>query len=627
MAAYELFKKYIWLVDTIHRHGPLTFAEINRYWHRSSFCNDSDNNKDIALRTFHNHREAVEHIFHIHIVCDDRTNEYYIENDSELGKNNIANWLLNSFSTINLLYESSDMSDRVIVEDIPSAQDILTDLLAAMRENRRVKISYQPFYGDEPFGLELQPLFVKLYERRWYLYADKPDDPKIKVYALDRMQSVAVQAERFELPEGFSPAQYLKDAFGVAVYDHIKPCTIRIRAYGKAVKYLQTLPLHHSQRECESIKGTNGLLDSTIFEYFVAPTQEFYNAVLSCEGIKILSPYKVRGRVYIRTNYIYIKHMPKHLSLQRDLIKQLNAMDNQSGCLAIQARFDDEYSLFEPLEDDDANDNILSLLGKIANALREARIVLNPGYGFMADSIILNLAGITSVSPIANNDWADWNDELPLSRFEQSFKNGCILTLETGTGGIDVARKALRRREDLFIIETEPGLFELSYIVKRSIENLTIKIVEYAPLDRIRHVCSKGWQRLDDAVLEIFRTGCTGDVIGFGSEGLRKRLVEFQPESMSDLCLLYALHHPARMHLYDDVLRRKQHPETIVYPDNREEWKNTLRETYGVLVYQEQAMVLQSAGIEVDTPLKDLALKGHTIARTMIAIESARTLK
>ena len=621
--ASELFRKYIWLVDVIHRHGPLTFAEINSLWHKSSLCNG----RDMALRTFHRHREAVEDIFHIRIACDEKTNEYYIENAGELGKNDIANWMLNSFSMANMLCESSAMTDRVIVEDIPSAQKFLTDLLTAMRENRRVKISYQPFYGDEPFELELQPLFVKLYERRWYLYADKPTDAKIKLYALDRMQAVAVQAEQFELPDGFSPAEYLKDAFGVAVYDDIKPCTIRIRAWGKAVKYLQTLPLHHSQRECVSIKGTVDLFDSTIFEYFVAPTPEFYNAVLSREGIEIISPYSVRKCVNSRATSIYNKHMTNHLDLHGNLFKQLSAIDNRLGRLAIQARFNDEHLLFEPLEDDNTNDNIVILLRRVAEALRNAEIVLNPGYGFMADSMIMNLAGITAVSPIANNDWADWNDELPFSRFKRSFKNGCTLTLETGTGGIEVARKVLDDSRDVLIIESDPGVFEFSYIVKRSIENLTVKIIEYAPLDRIRHVCSMGWRRLDDTVLDIFRTGRTGDVIGFGSEGMRKWLVEFQPESMSDLCMLYALYHPVRMPLYNEILRRKQHPETIVYPDDREERKNILRETYGVLVYQEQALALKRVGIKADKSLKELALKGHTIARTMIAIESARSCK
>ncbi len=285
---FELFKKYIWLVDIVHRHGPLTFAEINCRWHQSSLCNGSN----IALRTFHNHREAVEELFNICIACDEKTNRYYIENGSELGKNKVANWLLNSFSIGNLLYESQSLAERVLVEDIPSAQNFLTDLLEAMRENRRVKITYQPFYGDEPFELELQPLFVKLYERRWYLYANKPADAKIKLYALDRMQSVIVMDEHFAMPEGFSPKEYLAGAFGVAVYDDIKPCTIRIRAYGDAVKYLRTLPLHASQTEVEQEA------DSSVFEYFVAPTHEFYRAVLAYHRqIEVLSPAYVREEI------------------------------------------------------------------------------------------------------------------------------------------------------------------------------------------------------------------------------------------------------------------------------------------------------------------------------------------
>ncbi len=290
--ASDLFKKYIWLIDIVHRHGPLTFTEINRRWYQSTLCNGSN----IALRTFHNHRKAVEELFNIRIACDEKTNRYYIENGSELGKNSVASWLLNSFSTGNLLHESQSIAERVMVEDIPSAQSFLTDLLEAMCENRRVKITYQPFYGDEPFGLVLQPLFVKLYERRWYLYADKPADAKIKLYALDRMQSVAITDEQFMFPDGFSPSEYLAGAFGVAVYNDIKPCTIRIRAYGDAVKYLRTLSLHASQTEVET--GA----DSSVFAYYVAPTHEFYRAVLAYHRqIEVLSPEDVRVEIW---NYL-----------------------------------------------------------------------------------------------------------------------------------------------------------------------------------------------------------------------------------------------------------------------------------------------------------------------------------
>lgn len=286
--ASDLFKKYIWLVDTVYQYGPISFAAINRRWQDCSLSRGSN----IALRTFHNHREAVEELFHIRIACDDRTNCYYIENSDALGTNALANWLLNSFSISNLLQESQALAGRVLVEEIPSARHHLTELLAAMRENRCVHVVYQPFYGDHPSALRLQPLFVKFYERRWYLYADKADDPQIKIYALDRMQSVEVTDERFKMPENFHPADYLAGAFGVSVYADIKPCTIRIRAYGETVQYLRTLPLHASQREVETES------DSSVFAYFVAPTHEFYRAVLAHHrNVEILSPEAVQDEL------------------------------------------------------------------------------------------------------------------------------------------------------------------------------------------------------------------------------------------------------------------------------------------------------------------------------------------
>ena len=66
------------------------------------------------------------------------------------------------------------------------------------------------------------------------------------------MQAVRLTEKRFTPPADLDPGDYLSGAFGVAVYDDIKPCTIRIRAYGDGPKYLRTLPLHDSQQEIET---------------------------------------------------------------------------------------------------------------------------------------------------------------------------------------------------------------------------------------------------------------------------------------------------------------------------------------------------------------------------------------
>ena len=47
--AKQQFNKLIWLVDTIFRNGPVTFAEINRRWRAGD-----GSRVGIPLRTFHN---------------------------------------------------------------------------------------------------------------------------------------------------------------------------------------------------------------------------------------------------------------------------------------------------------------------------------------------------------------------------------------------------------------------------------------------------------------------------------------------------------------------------------------------------------------------------------------------
>lgn len=283
--ASNLFKRYIWLADTIHRYGPITLAEIRARWQHSALYDG----RPLARRTFHTHRDAVEELFDLSIVCDERTNRYSIANSEDLSSHNITNWLLDSFAVGQSLREARTLHNRVLVEEVPSARGHLPELLDAMRENRQVVVTYQPFTGDEAFDLRLRPLFVKLRNRRWYLYADKPDDEKIKLYALDRVVKICVTEDRFTPPEELDPAGYLAGAFGVAVYDDIRPCTIRVRVVGNGVKYLRTLPLHSSQQEVEAHD------DYAIFEFHVAPTPEFYQAMLNCHcNFEVLSPGNVR---------------------------------------------------------------------------------------------------------------------------------------------------------------------------------------------------------------------------------------------------------------------------------------------------------------------------------------------
>lgn len=143
--AKDLFNRYVWHVNTIYKAGRITFEEINDRWVE----NEMSGGEDLPLKTFHNHRKAVQDIFDINIECNKRGGYYYyIENMENIEHDSLRTWLLNTFSVSNLINESRKLKDKTILENIPSGQRFLTFVIEAIRDNRVLKIRYHSFWKD-----------------------------------------------------------------------------------------------------------------------------------------------------------------------------------------------------------------------------------------------------------------------------------------------------------------------------------------------------------------------------------------------------------------------------------------------------------------------------------------------
>ena len=92
----------------------------------------------------------------------------------------------------------------------------------------------------------------------------------------------------------------------------------------------------------------------------------------------------------------------------------------------------------------------------------------------------------------------------------------------------------------------------------------------------------------DPKTFELFKRGDSAAVFQFESPGMQKILRQFQPERLEDLVALNALYRPGPMDYIPNYIDGKWKPETIHYPDPCLE--PILKETYGVMVYQEQIM-------------------------------------
>jgi len=96
----------------------------------------------------------------------------------------------------------------------------------------------------------------------------------------------------------------------------------------------------------------------------------------------------------------------------------------------------------------------------------------------------------------------------------------------------------------------------------------------------------------DQKTFELFHKGQTVAVFQFESSGMQDWLRKLRPTSISDLVAMNALYRPGPMENIGDFIKRKHGQQKIEYLHPKLE--ETLRETYGVIVYQEQVMRIAS---------------------------------
>lgn len=283
----DIFRKYIWLISTIDRSNGISLRELNNLY--SSNINLS-NGERINERTFYRWRNKIYEIFDIDIVC--RHNEYYIDNKEGLHNNALRLWLMDSIATHNMVTENFKLRDRISIEKQPSSEKHLHTILSAMQTNNKIMISYQKFNEVVENNLLVAPYGLKSFRRRWYVLTKKEDN-NFRTYALDRIKQISITDITFSIPNDFSMEIFFRNYFGIFTNPEIAPQRIKIKVLAVERSYLNTLPLHESQKE--ELKEQ----DYSIFSFYLAPTIDFVMELLSFgNNIEVIAPESLREKVY-----------------------------------------------------------------------------------------------------------------------------------------------------------------------------------------------------------------------------------------------------------------------------------------------------------------------------------------
>ena len=278
--------KYVWLVETLYHAKKITLKEINRRW----LDTDLSEGLEIPRRTFHTWKNAVEDMFGLVIMCDKSDGDrYYIENREVLEDDGLQRWLLSTMSVNNTLLDNKALSDRILLESIPSGQDFLATVMEAMKKSRLLEITYKGYWKEHENTFRVAPYCVKLFRQRWYMVGNSVYEDKIRIYSLDRVLEATPLDNAFKYPKEFNPENYFKHCFGI-IHDEDCPLeTVKLKVSHDQANYLRSLPMHHSQKE---LVRTG---DYSIFSVEVRPTFDFQQELLwNGDALEVLEPLWLR---------------------------------------------------------------------------------------------------------------------------------------------------------------------------------------------------------------------------------------------------------------------------------------------------------------------------------------------
>ncbi|PIU01209.1 MAG: DNA polymerase III subunit alpha [Bdellovibrionales bacterium CG10_big_fil_rev_8_21_14_0_10_45_34] len=94
----------------------------------------------------------------------------------------------------------------------------------------------------------------------------------------------------------------------------------------------------------------------------------------------------------------------------------------------------------------------------------------------------------------------------------------------------------------------------------------------------------------DPGIYQIMSRGDTAGIFQFEGDGISDLIKKFQPTSFEDITAINALYRPGPMQMLDEYVGRKHGTIPVTYLF--EELEPILKETYGIIVYQEQVQLI-----------------------------------
>jgi predicted DNA-binding transcriptional regulator YafY len=261
-----------------------TFEEISDYLRRESELQEYE--FTVSKRTFARDLEDIGSIYGIYIKYNFSSKFYYIEEEFEPEMNDRMLEALDMYCALEV--QERQLPYFQMERRSPQGTEYIYGLLHAIKNRLQITFNYRKYYSDHPEDRTVEPLVLKEFKNRWYLFAKDTHDELTKCYALDRLSDLEINSVHFASDERFDVNEQLKYCFGIMSPNAEQPSEVLLSFDPFQGKYIKSLPLHQTQEIVDDDE------EELLVRLTVYLTHDFLMELLSFgDTVKVLQPQQL----------------------------------------------------------------------------------------------------------------------------------------------------------------------------------------------------------------------------------------------------------------------------------------------------------------------------------------------
>lgn len=179
----------------------------------------------------------------------------------------------------------------------------ISTLYSSIVNRQTLEVSYKNYKQDKPQIFILSPYYLKQFNNRWFLFGKTSGYDTISNLALDRIEAIQDSNQPYEA-SSVDFEEHFEDIIGVTIPTDAETETVLLEVNNSRYPYIESKPLHGSQRVFERKE------DTTVLELNLKVNKELEALLLSYGAdITVVSPDWFRNQMKEKAKAFYNNYL------------------------------------------------------------------------------------------------------------------------------------------------------------------------------------------------------------------------------------------------------------------------------------------------------------------------------